>query len=321
MKKTRIDEYDKGDALADRLFFFLRQQGLPIEKVSRIRPAVFKVYSPDTAYIIKRYDYAKMEQQRSFLQALQRTGFRQTAYLQLFPGGGHSLPFAQSHWLLYEYLEHQEAFSFETAENRREALNLLDGYHQAARLLPASLRPYVPMLPWLEKWTARTERFRRCAPLISSHIGRERTEAFLDWADHSLRQLRLLPLHTELHSYLHGDLIEHNFIKGSSLSLIDFDCVSVGPVVYDYIKYSVCILPSLHWSHEELRTYMQPYWDSEAFWAGLLFPSDILREWDYFLSLPVPQQPVFRDRLVAFTLHQYDARAAFAAAVQEAASQ
>ena len=57
------------------------------------------------------------------------------------------------------------------------------------------------------------------------------------------------------------------------LYLIDFDLISIGPIMADYLQYANRILPFLNWSLPNLATYkqIQPIFSNRYFCMRLLF--------------------------------------------------
>lgn len=248
-----------------------------------------------------------------FLHHLQQTDFQLTSYIESFPSGLSYGFFQGKYWILFRYVHHAGVFTFHEEQNRWQAAAVLDKYHCHASKLPHNLLAYVPFLEWTAKWQMRTIKFQRHAPLISSFIGSEITSQLLRWAEFALSGLGSFDWSSQPYGFIHGDVIEHNFVKGEHTYLIDFDCVSFGPILYDYVKYCYGILPFLNWSFAALTRYkeLHPFLFNQAFLLSLIFPGDILREWDYFLGLPSFLRKKFRRRLILFTKNNYELRFAF----------
>lgn len=312
--KWNKHQLEKGDALTDRLFFFLTGHGINVQYIVQLRPTVFFIQCEEESYILKGYNtYEQAKKQMIFLQHLQQTDFQFTSYIQSFPSGLSYGFFQGKYWLLLQYIQHAGLFSFDEEQNRRQAAAVLDKYHCHASKLPHDLLMYVPFLEWTAKWQMRTIKFQHHALLISSFIGSGITSQLLRWAEFSLCGLASFDWSSQPHGFIHGDVIEHNFVKGGHTYLIDFDCVSFGPILYDYVKYCYGILPFLKWSFAALTQYkeLHPFLFNRAFLLSLIFPGDIMREWDYFLGLPSPLQEKFHRQLILFTKNNYELRFAF----------
>ncbi|MFD3449518.1 phosphotransferase [Microbacteriaceae bacterium 4G12] len=305
----------KDDTFVDRLFLFLQRCHLRVKRIVPVKKHVFFLETETGKYMIKSYEtYENVKRQLLFLRALQKTGFRNTSYVEEFPFGVPYLMFENKYWLMMGYIEHTDLFSFGNETNRRAAQSLLQQYHMCSRLLSPELRNYIPSTMWLLKWRQRTATFYQHKSFISSCIDERLVDCFLKWSTDALDALSIYDFQAFPHTFVHGDIIEHNFVKhNGELYLIDFDCVSYGPIMYDYIKYCYCTLPHMKWSYEALYQYkhIRPFLTSKPFLYALIFPGDLMREWDYFLALSDARQKRFRESLIQFTQHQYEFRLAF----------
>ncbi|MFX3624544.1 MAG: phosphotransferase [Ectobacillus sp.] len=307
-------KHEKGDAYGDRLFSFLHAHRIPAQKIIQLKPSVFFVQTDLYMYILKGYNtYGKMLQQLYILKSLQHIAFPYTSYIRAFPEGRLYIKFDGKFWLFTDYIEHTAPFSFVSAKNRGDALTLLNTYHQYARRLPYQLLLHVPFQRWLSKWNNRTWKFYHHLRKILFYVDKEVANQCLRWAFFALSELSHISMCCLPHTILHGDIVEHNFVRGETLYLIDFDCVSFGPVMYDYLSYCYSVLPCINWSFEALYQYkeLHPFLNQKPFLLSLIFPGDILREWSHFLSLPLAEQLRFQKKIVAFTEKQYEYRLAF----------
>ena len=133
----------------------------------------------------------------------------------------------------------------------------------------------MPTFHLIEKWEERFTLFKRNLPLISLFLEKEIIAELFTWAEWSLSGLRKEKdiLEKWQKVILHGDVAHHNFMKTSKgeLYLIDFDLISIGPEIADYLQYANRILPFLNWSLSELDTFepFQPLFKTESFfvWA------------------------------------------------------
>lgn len=306
MMKMNHKELKKGDGITNRLFSFLTYVGMIVTHLTPLKDHVFLVETRDKRFILKGYvTFDKMWKQVLISEELKKTGFTLTSYVRLFPNGNIYEQFLSKYWLLYDALEEKEAFTFERKENRKLALKTLHLYHLYARKLPKKLCGVVPNLSLQRKMWARLHTLYVHRSTISFYVGESVQKQVLDWSYFTLSSG--LSLKSVLHSFLHGDVIHHNFLKSTDVYLIDFDCMSFGPVYYDYMKWCHCVLPFEDWSFESLFEYDELKWllHDSVFLRFLVFPEDLLREWYYFLKLPACQKPYYEERFIDFTKKQF----------------
>jgi len=112
---------------------------------------------------------------------------------------------------------------------------------------------------------------------------------------------------------IHGDVAHHNFILGNDgLYLIDFDLAKMAPDILDDLQFCNRILPHLDWSLEKLSMYkpLEKNLQEKSFLSALIYPTDLLREWNYFLKYEQG-----RGRLSSFmteiTFREFDKREKF----------
>src|SRR5699024_143374 len=93
--------------------------------------------------------------------------------------------------------------------------------------------------------------------------------------------------------WVHGDVASHNFIQNEQTFMIDFDLLICGSQLYDYIQLGQRFLPYINWDIGELLAYeMVSERDVKKWLSAIIIPSDVIREWLFFLShgsLPVKQ--------------------------------
>ncbi|UOY94141.1 aminoglycoside phosphotransferase family protein [Ectobacillus sp. JY-23] len=300
----------KGDAFTARLFSFLRTY-MPVYRIVQLKTFVYMVYTEEHIYIVKGYkEIYKVHQQSLLLSELQQVGFSQTTCIRPFASNVLYMPFSDVYWLVMDYISHTELFTLAQKENRFAGLQVLTKYHQYAKLLPQHIRSMVPKLDWLVKWEKRLRTFFHSRDEISRYVGSEIVSDILGWAYTALRALYMEDIRRLPSCVLHGDVVAHNFIKAEQVYLIDFDCVSYGPCMYDYIKYFHAIMPDLSWDYEAIcEEYTEyPFMNIKVFLLGLIFPGDLLREWQYFILLPEETKTLFEEKIITFTIEHYEKR-------------
>ncbi|MBO9130487.1 phosphotransferase [Bacillus sp. 165] len=306
----------KGDFFPNRLFLSLLQHGVEVQESKTIKPHVFTITTKEKKKVIKGYSsIVSLQKQLHFLHTLKRTGFLSTSYPDSFPSGASYIEVNNRYWLITDYIEHLQPFDFSSRSNRLQAILLLEQYHLYAFQMPPFVSPYITNFNWYEKWSSRVQRILKFRKEAERYIGEQMVADILAWSFFALEKLRnigkneLFPL-----SFIHGDIIDHNFVQSNKgLYIIDFDCVSIGPVAYDYVKYCQCILPFINWSYDALYEHppLIPFLKKPWFLLALLLPNDLLREWSYFLSLPEEEKVKFEKNLVTFTNKNFALRAKF----------
>jgi hypothetical protein len=276
------------DLVLNRLFSYLQEElVIPIESIRPIRKNVYLIQSSNQKVVLKGFQQlGKLQIQKAFTSSLSQEGFK---YTYNFQNLETELPLYLD-GTFYGCLEYiplsSRPFSFESEEERKEGLFLLDEFHQTTRKLSGRYRTVLKEYNPLLKWRERAARFINNLSIIKFFVQKEILNEIMEWADFSLKGMELeqgfLKDHDE--AILHGDLAHHNFIRGldNQLYIIDFDLISIGNPVCDYLQYCNRILPNLEWSLQDLIKYehIQPYLQEPGFLYALLFPTDIFREWN-----------------------------------------
>ena len=122
--------------------------------------------------------------------------------------------------------------------------------------------------------------FKENLPVLSFFLQKEIIHELLHWAGWSLQAKKEQNSFEQIPTViLHGDVAHHNFLRTSDgeLFLIDFDLISIGPEIADYLQYANRILPFLEWSTKELTDFepFQLYFQQKVFLYALGFPTDI----------------------------------------------
>nr|WP_285290283.1 phosphotransferase [Bacillus sp. ISL-39] len=167
------------------------------------------------------------------------------------------------------------------------------------------------------KWQHRKHEFTKNLPAVNRYVNKSMTDELLEWADFSLMNFTKLKndLETEPPAILHGDVAHHNFLrsKAGKLFIIDFDLISTGSRAYDMLQYANRILPFLDWRFESLAKikHLNKWLRSDAFLYGLLYPADILREWNRLLRERNQSNPSSLGPIVGMTAGQFQQRKRF----------
>ena len=312
-------KYRGDDSYHDRLLSYLNES-LPFQiiEISRIKDQVYKVKAKDLQFVLKEFpSYKRLKIQEAFTNSLKKNGFRNTYSFYSF-SDKKALCLQKKYYGCLEYIHKaNEPFRFDTKENCREGLQLLNQFHQTTMKLQGSYNTILPTFHLVEKWEERSTLFKRNLPLISFFLEREIITELFTWVEWSLSGLRQEKdtLEKLPKVILHGDVAHHNFMRTSKgdLFLIDFDLISIGPEIADYLQYANRILPFLNWSLTELDTFepFQPLLNQKVFLYGLAFPSDILREWNRLVKEHTFHQMRKVRPIVELTLNQFEKRKSF----------
>jgi len=312
-------KYRGDDSYHDRLLSYLKKN-LPFQiiEISRIKNQVYKVKAKDFQFVLKEFpSHKRLKIQEAFINSLKKNGFRNTYSFYSF-SDNKALCFQTKYYGCLEYVHKaNEPFRFDTKENCSEGLQLLYLFHQTTKKLQESYKTILPTFHLIEKWEERFTLFKKNLPLINYFLEKEIISELFTWAEWSLSGLRKEKdiLEKWQKVILHGDVAHHNFMKTSKgeLYLIDFDLISIGPEIADYLQYANRILPFLNWSLTELDTFepFQPFLNQKVFLYGLAFPSDILREWNRLVKEHTFNRMRKIRPVVELTLNQFEKRKSF----------
>ncbi|WP_066396334.1 phosphotransferase [Cytobacillus eiseniae] len=319
MKAVNLTYKNGGDDLfLNRLFAYLQYKlTVQIEDIVPIRKRVFKVKTVDFDFILKGYSsYHQLIVQDEFTASLKKEGFLQTYNFHPLIVEG---PLFMDQWYFgcLEYLPPSEnVFSFHKKQDRIQGLELLAKFHDATEEIAEQSRIRVPVFNQLEKWQERTAIFLSNLPIIRYYVQKEIINEWLIWADWSLKGLHKEDIFEKgRRVILHGDVAHHNFLRvmNEDLYLIDFDLISLGHPLSDYLQYANRILPFLNWSLDELSNLcaFEKYLDEKAFIYALAFPTDIFREWNRAIMEKTYVQPEKIKQLLKATVAPFQQRQNF----------
>ncbi|WP_042354933.1 phosphotransferase [Bacillus rubiinfantis] len=307
------------DAYFDRLFsYFQSHLDEPVLELRALERSVLLLKTNRQAYIVKGYSsIRKLKIQEAFTATLKKEGFPHT-YVFLQPSAKDQLFFEGNYLGFMEYIpQHRTTFSFQTNDNRREGLELLQQFHHVTGSFETRYKRLLPKANLLGKWVERYKLFFSNYLFLKHFLSESFLSDLNSWAAWSLRGMETNALFFQKGPVviLHGDVAHHNFLrsKHGKLYLIDFDLINIGPAVIDYIQYANRILPHLDWSVEKLLNLqqMKTYENDKAFLYALTYPADIFREWNrvvreksYFDQYKIQQ-------VIDLTVRQFYARKNF----------
>ncbi|HAQ07728.1 MAG TPA: aminoglycoside phosphotransferase [Bacillus bacterium] len=275
------------DFFTNRLFSYLsRELNLKIEGIKQLRGNVFLIKSDQSKFILKGFnDLRKLKIQETFSSSLRKSGFNHSYRFHSF--SDQPLYFANQYYGCMEYIEpHKKPFHYKHSSDRLEGINLLENFHAKTQNLSHSYSTLLPKTDLVSKWRQRKNEFTHNMPRLNYHISKEVGDELISWADFSLTGFTRLKksLESSKPVILHGDVAHHNFLRSreGKLNLIDFDLISIGSSSCDMLQYANRILPFLNWRLDLLSEipHLSNWLNNDSFLFGLLYPADILREWN-----------------------------------------
>ncbi|GAM16169.1 aminoglycoside phosphotransferase family protein [Mesobacillus selenatarsenatis] len=306
------------DYFFNRLFSYLTSElDVEIKEITQLRGNVYLVETVKTRFILKGYkDLRKLKVQEAFTSSLRKSGFHHS--YRFYNQNKDPLYFQGSYYGCIEYIDHHEnRFDYGVKADREKGVELLNSFHDHTSVLVPSYAAMLPKTDLAKKWRHRKTEFTKNLSRVNFYVEKAITDELLEWADFSLRNF--VNLKNELEAgpptILHGDVAHHNFLrsKEGKLHLIDFDLISSGSRAYDMLQYANRILPFLDWQFESLEkiNHLNKWLDSDAFLYGLLYPADILREWNRLLRDRSQTHPYSLATIVEMTVGQFQQRKQF----------
>ncbi|WP_257985192.1 aminoglycoside phosphotransferase family protein [Bacillus sp. T33-2] len=300
----------------NRLLSYLNSQlPLKISDVIPIRDHVFLVRTARMYFILKSFESLyRLNLQKAYTASLRKAGFKHS--YSFCPFDAKPLYFKNNFYGCLEYITpHRASFTFHTERDRREGLELLKQYHSVSSTLTNSYSSLLPKANLLQKWEDRLALFSSNLKIVNSFVQVSMTHEIISWANYAMEGLKAELNEKDPPVILHGDVAHHNFIRAynGQLYLIDFDLISMGPRSFDYLQYANRILPFIDWSLEglsELQT-LEGFLKDKAFLYGLVFPADILREWNRIIRENSRLSSSYVNQVVQLTAVQFQERKAF----------
>jgi hypothetical protein len=306
------------DYFFNRLFSYLTSElDVEIKEMTQLRGNVYLVKTVKTRFILKGYkDLRKLKIQEAFASSLRKSGFDHS--YRFYNQNKDPLHFHGSYYGCIEYIDHHEKrFDYGVQADREKGVELLNSFHDHTSVLVPSYAGMLPKTDLARKWRHRKTEFTKNLSGVNFYVKKAIIEELLEWADFSLRNF--VKLQSELEAgppaILHGDVAHHNFLrsKEGKLYLIDFDLISSGSRAYDMLQYANRILPFLDWQFESLEkiNHLNKWLNSDAFLYGLLYPADILREWNRLLRERNQTHPYSLAPIIEMTVGQFQQRKQF----------
>jgi hypothetical protein len=303
-----------------RLSFLLQNEyDLFVKNVSYIKPKVLLIHTNEGTKVLKGYHSLKQATlQVIYMKSLRQAGFYAVPSLKTDTLNSGIIYYHNMYWILQDYISSCVPFSFVSSQERKDGLALLERYHHYSKLLLKNpfLQAYLPLYSLYDKWWRRYQCFLYYLPFIRTKLSEDTIDFILQSANGSLQSLVQFYsyLKAEAHSIIHGDVASHNFLRAedSTLYLIDYDLIAIAPKSIDYLQYANRILPSLEWSLAGLQELPQIRKQLHKRWflSALMFPADILREWNAFITRH-SFHPHFISNVIEYTNSQFEKRKQF----------
>lgn len=315
---SRVNKMEGDERSDHRLLSHLNQNlSMDIQDCRQIRKHVYLARRDDgSPFIVKGFPTrSSLLIQDAFTSSLKKTNFPFTySFYRSFP----PIYFEHRYYGCLEYIEpSNNPFFYDSKENCQEGLALLQKFHFTSQKLVDSYKQLLPIYHLQAKWQERFLLFLKNKDILSFFIPKEIWKDLVFWGEWSLKRLEneKETLLRQQAVILHGDVAHHNFIRTTSgeLFLIDFDLISIGPALADYLQYANRILPFLNWSLNELAAYkpIQSYLRQKLFLYALVFPTDIFREWNRLIKEHSYHDPNKVRPLLNLTVNQFEYRQDF----------
>lgn len=292
MTKKVKNKTQRDDLIKDRLYPFLYSKGtLKLKKLYIIRSHVFLINDQEgKEFILKKHKRIEhVKQQWNFFRHIKQS--KVIVPFTHFPNGNEYISDQHIIWTITPYIQGRKLY-FEKEVDRKLAVKALKQFHnEAFKIFPTE--PIIQKELFIARWRRRLNTFKETEYL------------FKQFGYHTLYKdiVKTMVLYLERASripwrdfdndakqngqWIHGDVASHNFIMSndSKVRLIDFDLLTMGLPLHDYIQLGQRFLSHIDWNIDELLAYQMVSDRHIKYWlAGILIPSDVLREWIYFIS-------------------------------------
>lgn len=317
--------WDKeGDGNKRLLLYAEKRLGEPVQKITKLRGKVWLVETKTKKWILKEYPgIERLKRQMLLTTTLLESGFSHICRFLPADDDGDCI-FEQTCFGIMEYIEpHPDAFAYHTEQDILSAFRLLKAYHRATGRFPLSAKIEFPLFFQLRKWRNRYREFLENKGEIMHYMPAFYFKTYESWAHASLKKLgEKEPIFTRPpYCITHGDVAHHNFLRGKDgkLYLIDFDLARLAPAWTDDLQFCNRILPSISWSLSKLCNLgiMMDAPDRETILEALLYPADVLREWNRFITCGENEKEQLWPHLSSITFGQFEERGRFVLEVEK----
>lgn len=284
----KVNENRRRDEFLNRLSSFLYQEGnLENDKISFIKSNVFYIKtSQEERFVLKEHRRKDMvEQQWAFFERMNSSN---AVPFKPFPNGKRIIEDKNNYWTIAPFIR-GEKLNYNKKTDRQKAVGALRVFHRKATGIYVQQPVYRDM--FIIRWFHRLNLFKQTEHLFAKHGFKSLYKDIVQIMVTQLRYLEQFPWHffekeaLQRGCWIHGDTASHNFIKNRQVYMIDFDLLHCTTQLYDYIQLGQRFLPYLNWDLDKLLSYgMAEEKDLKPWVSAILIPSDLLREWLYFLK-------------------------------------
>lgn len=282
------NENQRDDSYQNRLSSFLLCEGeLTVSDISLIKQDVFLAKKTETEiFILKKHRHkAIVNQQWDFFGQINEEGI---VPFQLFPNGKKFIADHAGLWTIAPFKD-GEKLRYKYQQDREKAVRALHCFHAAAQHIYVQAPVRRDLFP--DRWIRRLNKFRMTECLFKENGFKTLYQEIIQVTQYYLQKMERIDWEQDEQKarkngcWQHGDVAAHNFIQGDRTYLIDFDLLACGAQLYDYIQLAQRFLPYIGWDLDELlRLRMVGEEDMHKWLTAVFVPSDLIREWLFFLS-------------------------------------
>jgi hypothetical protein len=313
-----------GDGFQNRLLFLLEEAlGDKYIRLKKIKEGKWAVQTGKEKWFLKLYPTSqKFRVQKRVTETLRQEGLLNIPGYHPIHENSEDMEIEGKVAGLTEWIDTDEMFTYHSFSERQSALSILGEFHHSSQkiLMEREIILSLPEQKLVEKWTLRLEEFIRNKGKLSIYIPPAMIDTYIRIGQKALQGVVLYGF-SEERCLLHGDLAHHNFLRDvhNELHIIDLDLIAKGPSEIDYIQFANRILPFFNWSLAKLWEHepLSAFKENQPFLYGILFPSDVFREWNrFFREGPVYQNNVWQ-YLMEMTVKQFHPRMVYCRDIQE----
>ncbi|KUP06944.1 hypothetical protein Q73_10115 [Bacillus coahuilensis m2-6] len=307
-KKDREDDYNR------RLLSFLNHKWhMQLYGIHEIRKGKWKVYNQQEAYFLKRYkSLASFTHQHKLIRLLTNDHF--PFVIPFHPYHDHTGPIQLKEDIMgVTYWLEGDSIHYDDIKDRLQAHWVIKQFHLYSHRYLEEF-PTLQEFDLLKKWKRRWNEFYQTRNELLPYMPTTVLHTLLRWGEMAIELLEenRATFTSYPKSMIHGDIAHHNFLRSTNhaLFVIDFDLMTKGPSIIDDIQFANRILPHIGWSTNQLFSIptMAHYKDTEIFHIGLLYPTDLYREWIRFATSSTKTKSILWRNLSFLTFYQYHQR-------------